>query len=186
MLHRVFTAIDLPEELKEKLLAIRNKYPDIPARWTDRQNIHITLNFLGNVDDNQLKEVLEKTQAVVSKHEPFTIKTERIFFGPPGKFPPRMLWLGIKQNQELTKLQSDLENELFSLESFKFKKSEQRKYHPHVTLARIKSFAFRRLSNPPEINFDLDFVFEAVCLDIIESDLKRGGPEYIILKTIDL
>lgn len=186
MLHRVFTSIDLPEELKDRLLALKNDYPNLPARWANRENIHITLNFLGNVDDNQLKDVLDKAESVASRHEPFMIETERVFYGPPGKFPPRMVWLRIKENEALANFQTELENELFSLESFQFKKSEQRKYHPHITLARIKSFAFRRISNPPEVDFNLDFSFETVCFDIMESELKRGGPLYTVLKTIDL
>ena len=186
MLHRVFTSIDLPEELKNRLLALKNDYPDLPARWTNRENIHITLNFLGNVDDNQLKDVLDKAESVALKYEPFVIETDRILCGPPGKFPPRMVWLNIKENEALAKLQRELENELFSLESFRFKKSEQRKYHPHITLARIKSFAFRKMSNPPDINIPLDFSFEVASFEIVESELEKGGSIYTILKTIDL
>lgn len=186
MLHRVFTAINLPDNIKERVLAIKKDYPTLPARWTKKENLHLTLNFLGNVDDGQLTEVLAVFEQEVSKHQPFVLKIKNVSYGPPKKFPPRMVWLKIEKSQEVSDLQAGLEQSFFSLPSFKFKIRQGRGYQPHITLARIKTFKFRQLLEPPEIDIGLDLSFEVNSVDLMESQLKKEGAEYTILKSIHL
>jgi RNA 2',3'-cyclic 3'-phosphodiesterase len=186
MLHRIFTAINIPEMIKKRFLDIRKDYSDLPAKWIDEENIHITLNFLGNVNDNQLNDVLKKTKEIGEKYEPFVVSFDKILYDSPNRFPPRMVWAKIQEDKDLMSLQKDLEDQLFSLESFRFKISEKRKFHPHITLARIKSFAFRKLVNPVDINMPLNLNFEVCSFEIIESQLKREGPEYTVIESIIL
>ncbi|MBI4101693.1 MAG: RNA 2',3'-cyclic phosphodiesterase, partial [Candidatus Nealsonbacteria bacterium] len=51
MRHRIFLAINLPENVKKKLADFKSKWPDLPCRWTKAENLHITLVFLGSVSD---------------------------------------------------------------------------------------------------------------------------------------
>jgi 2'-5' RNA ligase len=186
MLHRVFIAINFPEDIKDKLFDFAKKYPQLPARWVGRENIHITLSFLGNLDDNQLLDTIRIAQTLISQHSSFLARVNKICYGPPKKFPPRMIWAMIEENKTLSALQSDLENNLFGLPSYKYKIKENRAFHPHVTLARIKSFEFRRLGAGPEINEEIDLNFEVQSVEIMESQLKRTGAEYTILESIIL
>ncbi|MBU3964131.1 RNA 2',3'-cyclic phosphodiesterase [Patescibacteria group bacterium] len=185
MLHRVFIAINFPEKIKDRLLEFEKEYK-IPAKWVSRDNLHITLSFLGNLDENQLVETIETIKRVCVSHNPANIKLKKICYGPPKKFPPRMVWVEMEKNEKMAKLQLDLENNLFNLPSYQYKENENHSFHPHITLARIKAFEFRALGERPEINEELDLSFEVNSIEVMESDLKRNGAEYIILESISL
>jgi len=186
MLHRIFIAINLPEDIKSKLLSFQRKWPTLPCRWTKPENLHITLLFLGNLDDNQLHETIKISEEVAKRHKPFLIKLEKICFGPPKKFPPRMVWVKGELNQELANLQKDLEDSIFEHPAYRYKEKETRPYSPHITLARIKAWEFRRLEDRPEIDEPIDLRFEVNSFEIMESHLKREGAEYEILESIVL
>ena len=186
MLHRVFIAINFPEDIKEKLSSFSNKYPHLPARWVKKENIHITLSFLGNLDDNQLLETIETVKEVAARHNAMSIKLNKICYGPPKKFPPRMVWVEGEKNDALSRLHTDLEDTLFNLSSYQYKTKENRLFSLHITLARIKSFEFRKLRENIEINGDLDLDFEVDTIQVIESQLKKTGPEYAVLESISL
>ncbi len=186
MLHRVFTAINFPEDIKEKLFSFSKKYPQLPGLWVNKENIHITLNFLGNLDDTQLLDTINSVKTVSAKHSPFLLRINRICFGPANKFPPRMVWAIAEKSQPFLSLQGDLEKHLFDLPSYQYKMRENRHFSPHITLARIKSFEFRRLGQELKINEEVDFSFEASSIEVMESELKRSGPEYTILGSAEL
>ncbi len=193
MLHRVFLAINLPDEIKKRLLNYQEKWQDLPCRWTKPENLHITLVFLGNLDDDQLSETIKISQEVAKRHNPFLIELKKICYGPPNKKPPRMVWVEGKLNQNLANLQKDLEDSIFQLESYKYKirlpagrQKEARPYRPHITLARIKQWEFSSLEDRPEINEDISLSFEVGSFEVIESFLKRSGAEYEILETVSL
>lgn len=168
------------------LLEFSKKYSFLPARWMGKENIHITLNFLGNLDDNQLLETIETTKKVSVLHRPFLVKLDKACYGPPKKFPPRMVWLTIDKSEPLFSLQNDLENSLFNLPSYQYKIKERRGFSPHITLARIKSFEFRRLGRGPEIEEDMNLSFEVDSIEVMESHPKKTGAEYTILESVPL
>ena len=186
MLHRTFIAINLPEEIKKELISWQKKWPNLPGHWTKPKNLHITLLFLGNLDNEQLKETLQKAQEIGARHNPFLISLNKICFGPPQKIPPKMVWAEGESSDELTSLHSDLENTIFGLPSYKYKEREFRQYRLHITLARIKTWQFRRMEEKLEINESIDLSFEASSIEVMESQLKRGGAEYTILESVPL
>jgi len=186
MLHRVFIAINFPEDIKEKLFNFSNRYPNLPARWVKKENIHITLSFLGNLDDNQLLETIGTVKEVAARHNPIFIKLNKICYGPPKKFPPRMVWVEGEENDALSRLHTGLEDAFFKLPSYQYKIKEDRPFSLHITLARIKSFEFRKLTEKIEVNEDLDLNFEVDTIQVIESQLKKTGPEYSLLESISL
>ena len=101
MRHRIFIAINLPKGIKDKLLEYQSKWPEIPSRWTKPENLHFTLIFLGYLNDEELVNVCQITKEVASKYKPFSIKLEKIIYGPSaGK--PRMIWLEGEKSSEFT------------------------------------------------------------------------------------
>ena len=190
MRHRVFIAINLPEDIKEKLTDYQAKWPELPIRWTKKDNLHITLMFLGYLSDEELLEVLKSTKEAVSKHQPFFINLKKIIYGPPKKLPPRMIWAEGEKSKELGKLQKDLENSLLSSEALAKEDLtiEARPYAPHITLGRIKAWEFRKIEpeERPEVNEEINLNFEVNSIEVMESELKRGGPEYTILESCPL
>ena len=187
MRHRIFIAINLPEDIKKKLIGYQAKWPELPIRWTKKDNLHITLMFLGYLSDEELLEVLKSTKEAVSKHQPFFINLKKIIYGPPKKLPPRMIWAEGKKSKELGKLQKDLENSLLSSEALAKEDLtiEARPYAPHITLGRIKAWEFRKIEpeERPEVNEEINLNFEVNSIEVMESELKRGGPEYTILES---
>jgi len=186
MLHRVFIAVNLPEEIKEKLSSFKKKYSSIPAKWVEKENVHITVLFLGNLDDNQLLETIQSAKQVLKNHKPFLIEIERLIYGPDNKFPPRMIWAEINKSREFSVLKNNLENALFDLPEYKYKTKDGKSFNPHITIARIRIFKFRALPDRPKIDIPLNMQFEVDKIHIMESVLTKKGPEYTILESINL
>jgi len=187
MRHRVFIAINLPEDIKKELSSFTDKWLELPCRWTKKENIHITLAFLGYLSDEELLETCNIAKAAASKYEPFFIDLKRIIYGPVNKKSPRMVWVEGKENEELGKLQKELENTLSGL-STELKSEKGRGYIPHITLGRLKLWEFQRIDpeERPEINEEINLSFEVNSIDVMESELRRQGPEYTILESAPL
>jgi 2'-5' RNA ligase len=181
--HRVFIAINLPEEVKRELAGFYDKWPELPAKWTSKDNLHITLEFLGDLTDQEIGDACEIVKDVSEKHKSFSITLSKILYGPPKKDPPRMVWAEGERSDELIDLKEDLQENL--LEKISFRPEANRGFVPHITLARISEWEFKKfdLDERPEINEDIDLVFTIESIEIMESELKRGGPVYTILES---
>jgi 2'-5' RNA ligase len=185
MRRRIFIAINLPKDIKEKIYRYQSKWPELPCRWVKKENLHLTLAFLGYLHDEEVFEVCKITKEVSARQGPFPIKFNLITYGPLKK-NPRLVWIEGEKSGELGNLQKDLETSLLGISSELAK--EQRVYLPHITLCRLRQFEFRRLEleERPEINEEVDITLEVNSIEIMESRLKRGGPEYAILETYSL
>lgn len=189
---RIFIAINLPEDIRKKLADFRKNWPDLPARWTKPENLHITLVFLGYVRDENLPTICQKIEKVCQNRDGFEIVLNKICYGPADKKPSRMIWAMGNKSQELANLQADLEKILFSginqnMEKYLPKiKKEIRPFSPHITLARLKQMQFRQMEERPEINENINLKVDVNSIEIMESQLRRTGPVYTILESIKL
>jgi 2'-5' RNA ligase len=161
------------------------KWPELPAKWTIPQNLHITLEFLGYVASEDLKDIIEITEETAKRHSPFLIKLNKISYGPKDKMPPRMVWAEGEESKELGTLKDDLQQ---SLSKAQFRTENTRGFKPHITLGRIKTWGFKMIEpeERPEVNEDVSIDFEVESIEIMESQLKRGSPEYIVLESCQL
>jgi 2'-5' RNA ligase len=105
------------------------------VKWVERENLHATLLFLGEVDDRGLPQVCEVVTEGARQHAGFVLSVETV-----GCFPsprrPRVLWVGVGQGAEaLCAIHETLENPLAEM-GFR---REERRYTPHITLGRVKS-----------------------------------------------
>jgi 2'-5' RNA ligase len=185
--HRIFIAINLPEGVKKELGQAQRKFLELPARWTKKENLHITLVFLGNVSDQELPEICQIVREAAQRNKGFEIKLEKVSFGPLNKKPPRMVWAIGGKSKELGKLQRDLENSLLDSAN-KANQTEGKAFSPHITLARLKTWETRKLEPEeiPDVNENINLSFEVESIEIMESFLKKGGPEYIVLESCRL
>jgi 2'-5' RNA ligase len=134
---RLFVAVDLPEALRERLAGMSGGLPG--ARWVPPDQLHLTLRFVGDVDGAVFAD-LQETLAEV-RQEPFDLALRGAGHFPP-RGAPRVVWVGFDASEELRRLHAAVERaaQAAGLEP------EGRRFHPHVTLARLKDTPPRRVA----------------------------------------
>ena len=126
---RLFIAIDLPEEIKQILEEVKAPLKDIKGvKPVKKDNIHITLKFLGEVDDNKLSQIISALRKVSFK--PFSVYLDKLGFFPNEK-RIRVLWVDAKPEKPLKELKQQIDK---VLPSFK----DDHPFKSHITFARIK------------------------------------------------
>ena len=179
---RLFIAVNLPENIKKKLIEYQGKWQDLDPkliRWVNKFNLHITLVFIGYVDDDEMYEICNIVKETAKKHEPFFINLEKIILGPLGR-TPRMFWVEGAKSQELAELQSDLENAIAGKD---YMKKEIRPYKPHITLSRFK---YELIKSLPKVDEPFKSQIPVETIEVMQSNLKRSGAEYSVLESMEL
>ncbi len=184
---RLFIAVDINEKLRSAIGQLQHKFKDrmknqSGIKWVNPELMHLTLKFLGEVDQNSIEDISQAAEAACQGKEPFELGFSLI--GTFGK-PTRVLWLGNeKQNANLAKLAQDIER---ALEKLGFEK-EQKDFNAHLTLARIKNRSVDKTLQQLVSGFskiDLPIVsVDSVCL--YKSQLTPDGPVYTLLKKFEL
>ncbi|OYT31748.1 MAG: RNA 2',3'-cyclic phosphodiesterase [Thermofilum sp. ex4484_79] len=173
---RCFVSIDIEDPALVSNIVnfqVELKKLGINMKLVERENLHITLKFLGEISPTLLKEVTKLLHII--KFQPFNVRIAGV-----GAFPnignARVVWLGVKEGaNELTMLQSIIDNNLVKLG---FKKEKE--YIPHVTIARIKDWSRRgRLRNFLEERTNLEFgEMRVTNFRLKQSILTSRGPIY--------
>jgi 2'-5' RNA ligase len=181
---RSFIAIHLPEELIARISGFQDRLKRMKGdiRWVHPEAMHLTLKFLGDVDSGQMESIFANMAEAGKSVSPFdlTVRGTGVF---PDIRRPRILWLGIESPVELIQLTHTLNDLLGSL-GFK---PEEREFHPHLTLGRVRSLQ----GTEPVIRTMMDSGFTGESFTVksiflMKSDLKPSGPEYTILQSIQL
>jgi len=186
MQHRIFIAINLPENIKKTFLNYQTDLPDFPIKWTKKENMHITLIFIGYVKDENIPKICEAVKKAGTRHKSFKINLNEVCYGPSEKLPPRMIWAKGKESKELTDLKTDLEKSLIESEIGFIE--DNKKFHIHITLGRIKAWEWKRIEpeERPEITQKTDLNLKVNSIEVMESILKRTGAEYNSLLSVKL
>ena len=185
---RSFIAIKLAPDVNRHSTRMlqRLRQSNDGIKWVPTDNLHLTLKFLGDVDNTEVPDVCNVIHKVCSHHPPFHLD-----FGGTGAFPsierPRILYAGINDaSGALTKIVSQLETSLAEL-GFK---QEPRDYVPHLTLGRTRSTSrmansdvMERLAAEEETELGGMLVSS---LQLVASFLDKSGPTYQIMDTIPL
>lgn len=134
---RLFTGIEIPPDIGQSLSLLRGGLPG--ARWVDPENYHLTLRFIGDVDDPTAHEVASMLGRV--KRAPFDLHLEGL--SSFGGRKPRAVVASVPPNQPLMEVQAEHERLLqrIGLEP------EGRKFTPHVTLARLRDSSSREVAD---------------------------------------
>jgi len=180
---RLFIAVNFPDDVKRTLgLFIRNlsKVPS-DLKWVEEKNLHLTVQFLGNVSEERVPVVSTALQNSVAGIAPFKLGLEGV-----GAFPsverPRVLWVGFSgETAPLLTLHRQVQREMRVL-GFE---PEKRKFSPHLTLARARSpYGISDVMEQAREIIGIGKVFGTARIDSIElmqSDLQAKGPRYFIL-----
>ena len=183
MNHRIFIAINLPEDTKKKLTEYQDKWPELPVRWTKKENIHITLKFIGEISSDQYTQIEDALNQTDFNSGGIVLNIRGC-----GKFGKghslNILWIGIEQNEKLENIYNKIEASLAK----KGIPREQRIFKPHITVGRNrKAFNFKSFLEILEKESDC-FIskFYISHFQIFKSQLRPEGPIYTILKEIPL
>jgi 2'-5' RNA ligase len=183
---RSFLAIEIPRTILKKIEEVQEdlKSSRADVRWVSPEKIHLTLKFFGNIDESKIDPIVKSIEGPIRINPPFSLKVRGV-----GAFPylknPRVIWMGLVNGKEvLVSFQKQLEREL---EKIGFE-PEERPFHPHLTLGRMKSGKGReeltgRIERYKEEEFG-NFQVERIVL--FKSDLKPTGPIYTSLRELRL
>jgi 2'-5' RNA ligase len=176
---RVFCAVEFPAEVRARfedhIARLRKELPDAAASWSRVENIHLTLKFFGNVERDRIPAISAATTRATEHFSNFEIGV-----GNTGVFPrpsrPQVLWIGVNDpSRQLSALQQRLETECAAAGFPK----EDRAYHPHLTIARLrKPESARRLA---DIHLNMTFALITVPVNeliVFRSELSNKGSRY--------
>jgi len=174
---RLFIAIDIPDEIKRAISELigRLKKTGSDVKWVRPETVHITLKFLGEVEESKIKAITDRLEMISKRHAPFELEAVGT-----GVFPdysrPRVLWIGIRQNEEVQKIYEEINTELKAL-GFE---EENRAFKPHLTIGRVKSRSglnqtLKTLRGFSKRDFGKISVKEIL---LMKSTLKPTGAEY--------
>lgn len=167
---RLFIAIDF-KEIKDNLIGIQSKIDDSSSELNQVSAFHLTLKFLGEVEDDKVSLIKQKLSSI--KFNPFTLTARNIGVFPTENFI-KVIWIGVKPEEQVKELQSRIES---ALKEFNFKKDFE--FHPHITLARVKFVRdkIRLNKNLKEIKIEPKTI-TVNDFRLVKSTLTPEGPVY--------
>jgi 2'-5' RNA ligase len=187
---RLFVAVPLPEPIKDSfsiyLSRLRQLSKNLKA--VSKEQLHLTLKFLGEVDEEKALFVKTKLEKIAAQYDPFQLKLDaaEVF---PNSQDPKVVWLGT-ESPEIVQLMREMEHTFSDI-----RKNEYASEKPHLTLARIKarldeakSIAVMSLAAEIKTKLqqkDLD-AFMVDRFVLYESKLTLAGPVYREVKSFSL
>lgn len=189
---RLFFAIALDESVRAEAARVEEDLQRRLARagspravkWVERENLHVTLRFLGEIDESRSRALLDVLE------KPLACERFSMVIGGAGAFPPdgapRVVWIGVRDGvQQARALFAALDRRLASLKL----DPEERAYTPHLTLGRVREM---NRSHGQGLREWLGEVAPRLgtqrvdAITLYRSHLSSNGPQYVVLKEIPL
>jgi 2'-5' RNA ligase len=179
---RTFLGIDVGEKIRDKLVAFQEELaavvPDV--KWVEPENLHLTLLFLGEVDQREIIDICRAAQKAIEATPAFVMSVEGA-----GCFPnvrrPRTLWVGVdKGAAEVGAVHDAIEARLLDMANYR---RETRGYTPHITLGRVKSDGPSEALAKTLVKKQTWSAGEVTVgeVQIMKSDLTPDGPIYTVM-----
>ena len=194
---RLFIALNLPEAIRKGLAAVQQNLQTQTGprvKWVEPENLHLTLEFLGDVDENKVSLLKQILQQTVPNCPALELSLKGV-----GAFPhwrnPRVIWVGLGGDTlPLGQLQGKLHQALLE-QGFRL---EHKAFKPHLTLGRLKQRFQSPAALPVSANLDLEKMaarqtdilkpeaFTLNRVELMQSVLTREGPIYTVLLSVVL
>ena len=179
---RLFVALIIPEDIKDQIFEncgqVLGKLSDY--KWESKDKIHLTLKFIGDVDENLLPDIIDEL-GFVTQYSSFSCTISKFgFFFRDNE--AKILWCNLDTDDSILSLTDELNSRLskFNIEV------EKRKFKGHLTLLRIKNkIDTHFIQRFKEFKFS-PIHFKSDKIALIQSYLKPGGSEYKVLKFYEL
>lgn len=180
---RAFIAMELNEDVKNKIMEFENRLKECKSemKLVERENLHITIKFLGEINIKLLENIYEEIGKI--KEEKFTISVKGVGVFPNERFI-RVIWIGVKEGKEkILKIQKEVDDKLAKLGFAK-----EKDFVPHITVARVKTTSNRGeilkiLEEFKEKDFGKSLIDRII---LKKSTLTPKGPIYSNLKEVFL
>lgn len=172
---RLFTGLEVPRLLADQLSLLQGGLQNggNKARWIDRDDFHVTLRFIGDIDHAMAREVVLALDAV--RRGPLTLRIDGL--GAFGGNKPHLVFARIVPNAELTELQAQQDRILKRLGLA----PERRNFIPHITLARCRGFSSDAVAHWLAMRGGvMDIPFEVERFVLYSSRDSVGGGPYVV------
>ena len=177
---RTFIEVDLPSKIKDYLFQLQKQISNNSAKitWVAKKYLHLNLKFIGGVSEEQLYDLKKKLEQV--ELNKFKVSLNKIGFFPDSN-NIRVIWVGLKPEQDVIKLQQKIDSILINLFP-----GDQR-FQAHLTLGRVKFVKnkkdfvekFKKIEVDP-LEFEIDE------FKLMKSTLTKDGPVYEVLEVYKL
>ncbi|MBV6341833.1 RNA 2',3'-cyclic phosphodiesterase [Candidatus Magnetobacterium casense] len=182
---RAFIAINIAEpvqlEIDAAIAPLRQDYRGV--KWVRRENLHLTLKFLGDIDQGQVRRVEAALEGVCALHRPFGVALMSV-----GGFQtltrPKVLWIGVENDTAMRELHRDIDARLSDAGFAR----EDKPWAAHLTIGRLRDGGnaiglMEKLTPLKTKDFGLSPVS---AIDLMSSELKSGGPIYSVMREFPL
>jgi len=190
---KVFIAINFSEQIKKQIEDYKKEIQETIdeeyqgfLKWVKKDQTHITVYFLGYLVDKEIIKLENILQNLVLNYHKFDISFNKIVLGPTFK-KPRIIWIEGQESEALSNFKKELDKKIIQVGIFLDKK-DLKSFIPHITLSRIKTWQWNGIDieERPSINRDINLKISINSIELMESKLKRTGPEYIEIKSFSL
>jgi RNA 2',3'-cyclic 3'-phosphodiesterase len=187
---RLFIAVPVPESIKDEIeraqAELRRAVAKEPVRWTRREQFHLTLKFLGNVQPTRLDALAQAMAEGAGGFPPLLLRAEGVGFFPDARFP-RVAWVGLRDREgRLAGLQSAIEAKVQEFTS----EPPEKRFAGHVTLGRIKGLkrpgAERLAAAAASMAGRFFGEWTAGSVELVRSELAAEGARYSCLTAVPL
>lgn len=183
---RVFIAVELVQDLRRQLALLQESLKECQAdvKWVEEENLHLTLHFLGEIEQGEILRVRAAMQKAGQEMSPFALSLAGTGLFP-GPARPRVVWAGLSKGIELlTQLRRYLGEYLEEIGI----NLDQKPFSPHITLGRVRSpvNADRLVAKLRAYAKEPLGSQKVKGLSLFESRLARQGPQYYRLAWVPL
>ncbi|PJA85762.1 MAG: RNA 2',3'-cyclic phosphodiesterase [Candidatus Moranbacteria bacterium CG_4_9_14_3_um_filter_45_14] len=176
---RLFVGIPLSSQLRKRLTQEMETWPKEAILRTMEENLHITLFFLGFIQEEEVGEICRRVGEVCKDIESFELQFTGIKL-MKNEVSPKMIWLTGEASDELRLTLERIEKAFSSFVS------ERKTYRPHITLAKIKKSKWLKLENKPELKERISFIETVENIAVFESLSLDGKRRYEPIDTFPL
>jgi 2'-5' RNA ligase len=182
MTKRIFAAIDISNEAKDRVAEyikiLRSEFPDLRVGWEKTEKFHLTLKFLGDIDDSDLQRLNDATFETAGQISKFNLQT-----GDTGAFPSkkkaRVLWLGIKDEKGILQKLAEVFETKCAKHGFA---KDTRSFKAHLTIARLREPGKSKELIEKHLETKIEPAqFEVSEIVIYESHLQKTGSIYSVV-----
>lgn len=176
MKKRLFVSISLPDDLQDHFAGVMERVRVPGVKWTMHENLHITLHFIGYVEEDLVGAIEGKIEKVVRGARSVNLKFEEAEIAPPNGIP-KMVWATFEDiGGGYKKLEMNLAEALRE-----FGGGDTKKPIPHVTLARFDVPSIARSIDLKKFDYTESAEFTASRIEFMESRLSSLGPTYTVI-----